>query len=328
MPHSLIHRHTLYDLIHHTAVRYPHKTAVIEGKTRWTYLEWDIAVQNTAHFLARHDLQKGSKIAVYARNSAQYATLIFAAAHLGAVLVPINFMLSPQEIAYILTHCQADSVISDSNLTLPLDAARTYMPSASAASWQHRRFVTSVPPISPDVPEGWTLLPLTLNPAEIPYHQQIMGPDNEDLAQILYTSGTESRPKGAMLSHSNLIAEYVSVIVDGGFSPDDVVLHALPFYHSAQQHVFLGPYTYLGATHVIISAPRPDAILSTIAEERVTEFFAPPTVWISLLRSPLFDQSDLSSLVKGHYGASIMPKEILQELSRRLPRTQFWNFYG
>ncbi|SMC02193.1 fatty-acyl-CoA synthase [Sulfobacillus thermosulfidooxidans DSM 9293] len=322
--HSLIHRHNLYDLLHRSAARYPEKIAVISPTCRLTYREWEWAAKNMAQYLFQQGFHKGDKIAVDARNSAEYATLIFAAAQLGVILVPINFMLSAHEIAYILSHAEVDGIISDREFTERIDRAILLQP--DLAPLTHRLFVL----IPLEEARGWETFPALSSLASSPSFTDfpVDGPSGDDLAQILYTSGTESRPKGVMLTHSNLIHEYVSVVIDGGFSADDIVLHALPFYHSAQQHVFLGPYTYLGATHVITSMPRPDIILPLIAEERVTEFFAPPTVWISLLRSPLFDQYDLSSLTKGHYGAAIMPKEILLELSRRLPHTQFWNFYG
>jgi fatty-acyl-CoA synthase len=92
--------------------------------------------------------------------------------------------------------------------------------------------------------------------------------------------------------------------------------------------VFLGPAIYLGSTNIIIGKPAPDLILSLIAAHGVTSFFAPPTVWIGMLRSPAFDETDLSTLQKGYYGASIMPVEVLLELQRRLPKVRFWNFYG
>jgi fatty-acyl-CoA synthase len=109
---------------------------------------------------------------------------------------------------------------------------------------------------------------------------------------------------------------------------DDVMLHALPLYHCAQLDVFLGPAIYLGATNVITGQPRPEVILPLIAANAITSFFAPPSVWISLLRSPLFDATDLSSLQKGYYGASIMPVEVLREMQRRLPAVRLWNLYG
>src|SRR5690625_4138823 len=151
---------------------------------------------------------------------------------------------------------------------------------------------------------------------------------DDDLAHVLYTSGTESRPKGVMLSHKSLVSEYVSSIVDGKMDAGDVAIHALPLYHSAQLHVFLGPSIYLGSSGIILGAASPEIILKTIEEEKATLLFCPPTVWIGLLRHPDFDKRDLSSLKKCYYGAAIMPREILKELAERLPHAQFWNFYG
>lgn len=108
----------------------------------------------------------------------------------------------------------------------------------------------------------------------------------------------------------------------------DVMLHALPLYHCAQLDVFLGPAVYLGITNVIIGQPRPEAILPLIEHHGITSFFAPPSVWIALLRSPLLDTTNTSSLAKGYYGASIMPVEVLRELQRRLPAVRLWNLYG
>src|SRR4051812_48203904 len=116
------------------------------------------------------------------------------------------------------------------------------------------------------------------------------------LAQIIYTSGTESLPKGAMLTHEALLWEYVSCIVEGEIATSDRVLHALPLYHCAQLDVFLGPSIYVGATSVITGKPTPDNILGLLEKHGATSFFAPPSVWIALLRSPKFDQADLSRL--------------------------------
>jgi len=145
---------------------------------------------------------------------------------------------------------------------------------------------------------------------------------------MMFTSGTESRPKGALLSSRSLIAQYVSCAIDGAMSADDVELHTLPLYHCAQLDCFLGVDVYLGATSVILPGPDPAAVLAAIDEHRITKFFAPPTVWISLLRHSGFDDANLSSLRKGYYGASPMPVEILKEIRRRLPQVDLWNFYG
>jgi fatty-acyl-CoA synthase len=151
---------------------------------------------------------------------------------------------------------------------------------------------------------------------------------DDDPVRLMYTSGTESRPKGVLLSSRSLISQYVSCAIDGGMSADDVEVHALPMYHCAQLDCFFSVDVYLGATSVILPGPDPAALLATIARERVTKLFCPPTVWISLLRHPDFDTTDLSSLRKGYYGASAMPIEVLRELQRRLPDVALWNFYG
>jgi fatty-acyl-CoA synthase len=149
-----------------------------------------------------------------------------------------------------------------------------------------------------------------------------------DLAQIVYTSGTESLPKGAMLTHDAVLWQYVSCVIEAEIARDDLTLHALPMYHCAQLDVFFGPAVYVGSSNVITGKPVAEHLLALIARHRITSFFAPPTVWIALLRSPDFDRTDLSSLRKGYYGASIMPVAVMQEILQRLPQLRLWNLYG
>lgn len=317
-----IHQQTLYDLLRRSAARYPDKPALIYERRRFSYRQWLSQVDNTAQTLLDSSLAPGQTVAIYAKNSDLYATVIFAAAKVGVILVPINFMLTADETRYILHHSNACGVIVGGEFQNRVNQAIESLPPDQILAIGHRKWL-----LDEDSRSGWhSLLSSALSQAECSPSSTMA--NNQDVAQILYTSGTESRPKGVMLTHQNLIAEYVSVIIDGGLAPDDIALHALPFYHCAQQHVFLGPYVYLGATHVIISAPKPEGILALVQEQQITQFFAPPTVWIGLLRDPNFDKFDLSSLTKGHYGAAIMPREILLELQRRLPNTRFWNFYG
>jgi fatty-acyl-CoA synthase len=152
--------------------------------------------------------------------------------------------------------------------------------------------------------------------------------DRRDLLQIIYTSGTESRPKGAMLTHEAVMLEYQSVIFDGGWSAELVGLHALPLFHCAQLDASLGPALQVGATNIITATPTPENLIPLITRYRVTSFFAPPTLWISILRSPLLETHDLSHLERGYYGASIMPTEVLHEIRKRWPNMPLWNFYG
>ena len=299
-------QHTIGDLPRRTAARYPDKLAICFGDSRWTYGEFDAICNRLANGLIERGLAAGDRMAILSRNSHAFAALRFALARIGGVLVPINFMLNAQEISYILRSSGAVALaVSDEFLE------------------------TGTRAIALDTRVSQTL---RLSPFDDLPSRNAVAPDlpvaSDGLAQIVYTSGTESLPKGAMLTHDAVLWQYVSCIVDASIEASDVILHALPMYHCAQLDVFLGPGVYQGATNVIASAPTPDVVLPLIAEHRITSFFAPPTVWISLLRSPLFDRLDHSSLTKGYYGASIMPVEVLREILRRVPQLRLWNLYG
>jgi fatty-acyl-CoA synthase len=130
------------------------------------------------------------------------------------------------------------------------------------------------------------------------------------------------------LTSRSVIAEHVSCFVDGEMTTDDIEVHALPLFHSAQLHCFFTPSIHLGATNIVLSRPQPAAMLEAVETWRATKLFCPPTVWIALMHHPDFKQRDLSSLRKGYYGASIMPMEVLAELGASLPDVRFFNFYG
>jgi fatty-acyl-CoA synthase len=314
----IIRRQTLADLLQRSAARTPHKLAIACGDVRWTYAEFDALCSRVAAGLHERGVGKGSRVAVLARNSHAFAALRFALARLGAVLVPINFMLKAGEAAYILRHAGAEMLATDSGLA---ELAR-----AAAAQDTAVRQLVWLPSEEPSAPADGMLSFDALAASRAPLPDVALS--GEDLLQIVYTSGTESSPKGAMLTHDAVLWQYVSCVVDAGIASDDLALHALPLYHCAQLDVFLGPSIYVGATNVVTAKPTPDNLLPLIAKHRITSFFAPPTVWISLLRSPLFDHTDLGSLRKGYYGASIMPVEVLRELAARLPQVRLWNLYG
>jgi fatty-acyl-CoA synthase len=312
-------QHGVGDLLRRTAKRYPDKLAVVAGERRFTFAEFDAAVNRTANALAARGLGKGDRMALLSHNCWQYAVLAFATAKLGVVLVPVNFMLGPSEIAYILGHSGATGMVVEDALTATAEQALT---EAGVPDGVRGRIGGSVDGRADgweDVDDWWTTGP---------DHDPEVAVADDDPLRLMYTSGTESRPKGVMLSSRSLIAQYVSCVIDGGMSADDVEVHSLPLYHCAQLDCFLSVDVYLGATSIILPGPDPATLLATIERERVSKLFCPPTVWISLLRHPDFDTRDLSSLRKGYYGASPMPVEVLKELARRLPDVALWNFYG
>ena len=315
--HAALRRQTLADLLRRTAKRFPNKTAIICGDTRWSYAEFDAVCDALAAGLATRGVGKGARVAILSRNSHAFAALRFALARLGAVLVPINFMLKPEEAAFILKHAGAEMLATDTGLA---EVART----AAALDTKVRELIW-LPSEEKTAPASGMITFDELLSNAAPPEVDLTG---GDIAQIVYTSGTESRPKGVQLTHDAILWQYVSCMVDASISGDDVAVHALPLYHCAQLDVFLGPSIYAGGVNIVTAKPVPDNIFRLIGRERATSFFAPPTVWISMLRSPGFDAADLSSLRKGYYGASIMPVEVLREMARRMQDVRLWNLYG
>jgi fatty-acyl-CoA synthase len=316
--HPIARRQTIADALRRTALRLPAKTGIVCGSTTWTYAQFDALCTRLAAGLAGMGVVQGDPVAVLARNSHGFAALRFALARLGAVLVPINFMLKAEEVAFILRHAGAKVLATDSGLA-------TLARAAAALDTQVAKFIW-LPSEEPSAPaEGMVTFDELVACTDALPDVQLT---STDLAQIVYTSGTESLPKGAMLTHDAVLWQYVSCVVDAEIAQNDTILHALPLYHCAQLDVFFGPAVYMGSTNIITSKPTPDNLLPLMAQHGITSFFAPPTVWIALLRSPLFDQTDLSALRKGYYGASIMPVEVMKELARRLPSVRLWNLYG
>ncbi|WP_052422753.1 acyl-CoA synthetase [Nonomuraea candida] len=308
----MIRQHAIGDLLRRSAARHPAKTAIVFGDLRQSYADLDQVVNRTANALAARGVGKGDRFAIFSHNNHAFVVAYFALARLGAISVPVNFMLGADEVAYVLDHSGATGLLAEEAL-LPV----------AAAAVTDRIAVRGVIGAARD---GWE--PFTAWAAFDDASEPRVEIADDDPIQLMYTSGTESRPKGATLSSRSLIAQYATCVVDGEMSHDDVEVHALPLYHCAQLHCFLMPGVYLGATNIILPGPSPAAILATIEGERATKLFCPPTVWISLLRHPDFDRRDLSSLRKGYYGASIMPVEVLKEIAARLPGVRLFNFYG
>ncbi|WP_327084965.1 acyl-CoA synthetase [Nonomuraea sp. NBC_01738] len=308
-------QHSLGDLLRRSAARYPAKTALIHGDRRLTYAELDAAVNRTANALAARGIGKGDRFALFSHNNDTFVVAYFALARLGAISVPINFMLGAEEVGYILGHSGATGILAEDAL-LPVAAA------AVTDAVKVRGVIASAPVTA----AGWEDAQVWVTAADDAEPRAEIADD--DPIQLMYTSGTESRPKGATLSSRGLIAQYVTCLVDGEMRHDDVEVHALPLYHCAQLHCFLTPGIYTGATNVILPGADPAAILAAVEAEGATKLFCPPTVWIGLLRHPDFDRRDLSSLRKGYYGASIMPVEVLKEIAARLPEVRLFNFYG
>ena len=308
----------LGDLLRRSAARSPHKTALVFRDHSDSFAALDAAVNRAAHALEARGIVKGDRVALFTHNNRTFVVLRFALARLGAVTTPVNFMLNAADVAYILTHSGARMLVAEDALCPVADAAMDEM------GVDLPKF--AIPHTGAPVPAGWEPVASLLDHPDT--SEVWRDVDADDPIQMMYTSGTESRPKGALLTSGALYAQYVSCIVDGEMTADAVSLHCLPLFHCAQLDCFLSPDLYLGATSILHDKADPAEMLAAVEAHGVTKLFCPPTIWIALLRHPDFDKRDLSSLNAGYYGASIMPTAVIEELSSRLPDMRLFNFYG
>ncbi|MGW7047715.1 acyl-CoA synthetase [Streptomyces avermitilis] len=294
---------TVDGVLRRSARRTPERRAIHYRDRSWTYAELDEAVSRAARALRETGLVPGDRVGAYGHNSDAYLIGFLACARAGLVHVPVNQNLTGDDLAYIVDQSGATLVLTDPDLAGNLaDGVRTLALRDADDSLLARLATTAL-----------------YDGAE---------PRGEDLAQLLYTSGTTALPKGAMMTHRALVQEYLSAIAALDLSAGDRPVHSLPLYHSAQMHVFLLPYLAVGAENVILDAPDAEQIFDLVEAGRADSLFAPPTVWIGLSNRPDFATRDLSGLRKAYYGASIMPVPVLERLKRRLPELAFYNCFG
>jgi fatty-acyl-CoA synthase len=283
------------------------------GDRIWSFAELDLAVDRVGRRLLDIGLAPGDRVAAYGRNSDGYLIAFLACARAGLVHVPVNYALTGGELGYILEQSGARAVIAAASLEANLHGV---VPPGVAFTGRFEGGGDGVIDVLAAAYDETA--PTAIDVAV----------DEGTLGQIVYTSGTTAAPKGAMMTHGAMLAEYQSCIHNMDYSADDKALAALPLYHTAQMHAFTVPQMLAGAFTVLVEAPAPDIVLERIETHRITSFFAPPTVWISLLRHPDFARRDLGSLKNIYYGASIMPVPVLHELRERLPKAGTYNCYG
>jgi fatty-acyl-CoA synthase len=299
---DIIRRNTVGDGLRRAARLYRDRSALVFGDRDWSFAGLDRAAGRVAGWFAEQGLVPGDRVAAYARNSDAYFIAFLGCLRGGFVHVPVNYALTGEELSYIVSQSGSGLLLVGAGLEGHL--AGIAVPSR---------------PILDVI--GVALDETAAVGAEPDLH-------DDSLAQIVYTSGTTAAPKGAMMTHKAMISQYYSVIHNMDYAETDRALAALPLYHTAQMHAFTVPQMLVGARTILIEAPAPDQVLRLIEEEKITSFFAPPTVWISLLRHPDFAKRDLGSLEKVYYGASIMPVPVLHELRERLPKALPYNCYG
>ena len=280
------------------AARYfPEQTAVADAGRRTTFRELHNRVGRVAAALSKHGFGAGDRLAILLPNEPDYLEWIYACAWLGVIVVPLNIRLSVAEIDRILADAAPQGLIRHSSLPAP-----TVQPPFQLVADQNS---LEIPPDSSPEP--------------------IYNPDA--LLVLIYTSGTTGRPKGAMLSHSNILADVNNGNYWMPYEEGGVYLHAAPVFHVADFPVLFAAPAF-GGCQVTISKFSPQGFCETVQRERVTRTVLVPTMINMLTQFADVGKYDLTSLTQLGYGGSPMAPELIRRTRGILPGAKLVQVYG
>jgi fatty-acyl-CoA synthase len=295
---------------------FPEKEALVDAicNRRYTYGQLAREVNRMAHFLcSRLGTKRGDRVAVLSFNRAEYLTLFFAASRIGAVLVPLNIRLAPQEFFYYLEDSSPQAIFFDEEHQAIAEMLKTKFKGAHYVCFD----LTAA--VGQPLPSAWKELPEDPLP-EIPLSAS-------DPQLIIYTSGTTGVPKGVILPHGMITWNAINTNLGWDLRSDDrTVLHSSLFY-TAGWNVFTLPLFHCRGTNVLVRGFDADLILSLIERERLTLFFGVPTMFQMLIESPRFAAADFSSVRFMVSGGAPMPRRIFEAM-KAAKGIHLWEGYG
>ncbi len=293
-------RLVLPELIGRACRAHPHHLALVFGDEARTHSELHERAARLASVLVGGGVRAGDRVAILLHNRIEFVESLLACHRLAAVAVPINFRLAPDEVEYILADSGAVALVCDS----PPSGADA-VPMVLEVGPGYDDAVGSAPPCE--------AAPVV----------------EDDPALMCYTSGTTGRPKGAVLTHRNLVASTLSWIHEMRAGEDDVWLSGQPLFHIGGINGLL-PFLVLGATVIITptTAFDPDAMLRLIEVHGATMCIFVPTQWAAICASDGVTQIDPHQLRVAMWGASPAPLRTLEAMQRTFPRAAIVSAYG
>jgi long-chain acyl-CoA synthetase len=314
-------------LLEDAARRHPHRDAVVLGDVRLDYKSLNAKANQVANLLVSRGIKPGDKVALSCPNLPQFPAIYNAILKTGAVVVPLNVLLKGREVAYHLEDSDAKAYVCfEGNPELPM-ASAGWAGFNQAEGCETFFLITATPGADSPIDGAETLHSAV---AGQPPTFETVATAATDTAVILYTSGTTGQPKGAELSHSNLLVNALTCNRQFGVTGNEVHLIALPLFHSFGSTVQMNAGLAVGATLVLL--PRFDAkqAVALLEKEKVTFFAGVPTMYWGLLGA-LTDDVDVdliaSNMRVAVSGGAALPVEILKQFEDRF-HVQILEGYG
>ncbi|KUO05196.1 acyl-CoA synthetase [Streptomyces caeruleatus] len=261
--------------------------------------------------LAEQGLRRGDRIAYLGFNSVTFFETFLAAAHLGAVFVPVNFRLAADEVQHILVDSGAHTLVVE-------EGHRELVESVLGEVPARRHLLVDTDPSCPATqapPAPWIPLSELLGAGRAARERAAL--HDADLAMLMYTSGTTGRPKGVMLTHGNIWWNAVNVDSVVDTRADDVNLAVAPLFHIGGLNALTLRTLLRGGTVVLRRGFNPEQCLDDLVRYRATSFFAVPAMYAALARVPGFGTADLSALRSAIVAGAPVPPQLIRDYGER-----------
>ncbi len=307
----------VHEFLEASAQRFALKTALICGDRRLTYAEIDAQANRLAHALREHGVERGDRVIVFLPNGVESVVAIFATLKAGAVFVVVNPSTKADKLAYILQDCAARAVVTDERRAALARQMVGDVDSLACAVLTGR----SVPDDDP------RLLDLASVLQRYPAHRPTVPVIDQDLACLVYTSGSTGDPKGVMEGHNNVDFATRSIISYLDNVPEDVVVNVLPFSFDYGLYQLLMVFKFGGTLLLEPSFAYPAAVLNKMVAERVTGFPGVPTIFAILLKMDL-GRYDLSNLRYVTNTAAALPVSHIERIRAAFPGARLYSMYG
>jgi fatty-acyl-CoA synthase len=250
---------------------YPDRPAIVDGDLRLTYRDFFDRIDRWSAALQDLGVKQGDRVVYIAPNTHAQLESFYAVPQIGAVLVPVNYRLSPDDFAYIINHSGATVVCAESDHLAQVDSIRDQIPDV-------RHYVALS-----GAATGWIDYESKLASTQPVFKKPQIG--ELDLLTINYTSGTTARPKGVMITHRNAYLNTVGTLLHLRLGVKDRYLWTLPMFH-ANGWTFTWTVTATGSTHICLPKVEPQRVFDLVRREGVTWLSAAPTVLIALASAP------------------------------------------
>lgn len=254
----------------------------------WTYYDFNTRANSLANYFVNElKIKKGDRVAVYSKNCAEYVLLLIACVKTGAILVPLNFRLTPRELDLLINDAEPQMFVYENEYQKEVEKLETL----------------SKIPVKKTVQE---IIPFLDDPIT---NQQpsITEIDQEDPVMILYTAGTTGLSKGAIINHRMLFWNSINTALRLDITTEDHTQSFAPFFHTGGWNVLFTPFIHHGASHTLLTKFDADLILQLMEKERSTILFGVPTMLQMMADSTLFKKVDLSSVRYAIVGGAPMP---------------------